>query len=128
MRAGRQQKQQTPPPFPRRPVFTLDDLARSGPEPRAREAARERVKYHVARGRLKVVSHGVYATVPPEVDPDSFTPDRYLVAAAVRNDAVVGHHSALELLGVAHSDWNICTVFTRRRRSPLALGSVQVLF
>jgi len=109
-------------------VFTLGDLAKMIARPNAREAARERVKYHVARGRLRAVSRGVYAMVPPDADPRAFVPDRYLAAAAIREDAVFSHHAALELLGVAHSDWNVCTVFTGRRRGPLALGSVRILF
>lgn len=127
MRTKRQSKSLTP-AIPRRPVFTLDSLAETIARPNAREAARERVKYHVAEGRLKVVSRGVYATVPSDVDPRTFVPDRYLAAAAVRADAMFSHHAALELLGAAHSDWNVCTVLTERRRSPLALGSVRVLF
>jgi len=127
MRARRQPNPTTP-ALPRRAVFTLEDLTRTIARPRAREAARERVKYHVARGRLRVVSRGVYATVPPGVDPRSYMPDRYLAAAAIREDAVFSHHAALELLGAAHSDWNVCTVFTERRRTPLALGSVRILF
>lgn len=109
-------------------MFRLDDLAKTIARPNAREAARERVKYHVARGRLKVVSRGVYATVPPAVDGRTFEPDRYLVAAAVRDDALFSHHAALELLGAAHSDWNVCTVLTGRRRGPLVLRNVRVLF
>jgi len=114
------------PPFPYRPVFTLDAFTQhlNG----RRDRARERVKYHVARGRLKVVARGVYAVVPPGRSPASYYPDRYLVAAAVRPDALLSHHAALELLGAAHSDWNVCTAFTARRRQPLQLNGVKVVF
>jgi predicted transcriptional regulator of viral defense system len=77
---------------------------------------------------VKVVSRGVYAAVPPGIDPKSFQPDRYLVASAVRSDAIFSHHAALELLGAAHSDWNVSSVFTSRRRPSLAMNGASVLF
>ena len=37
-------------------------------------------------------------------------------------------NGALDLLGVAHSDWNVATVFTARRRRKLALGRLEIRF
>lgn len=79
----------------------------------------ERLKHHSKRGRLKRITRGVYATVPPGVDPGQHRPDPFLVAVTVRPDAVFSHHSALELLGVGHSTWKRCTVWTASRRTPL---------
>ena len=45
----------------------------------------------------------------------------FLVAAGIRPDAVVSRHSAFELLGAAHSVWNVVTVQTESRRNPLRL-------
>jgi len=45
------------------------------------------------------------------------------VAASLRSDAVFSHHSALELLGAGHSDWNVCTAFTAERHAVLRWGS-----
>ena len=61
------------------------------------------LKYYLKAGRLKPVSRGVYAVVPPEASIDQFQPDPILVAVVVQPDGVLSHHSALELLGVAHS-------------------------
>ncbi len=71
----------------------------------------------------------LYAVVPPGVEAHRFEPDRYLVAAALRPDAVFSHHSALELLGAAHSDWSACTAYGRgpRRRLSLPRSSVELL-
>jgi len=101
------------------PVFTLDDLAAvaGGKEPR--RTARERVKYYVETGRLRRLSRELYAVVPPNARRDTFAPDPFLVAAALRNDAVFCHHSALELLGAGHSDWKVCTAFTGERPASL---------
>ncbi len=107
-------------------VFSLEEMARALAI--GEKAALARLKYHRQRGRVKSVSKGIYASVPPGVDAGGFQPDRYLTVTAVRPDAIFSYHAALELLGAAHSDWSECTVFTRRRRSPLSLGSVRIRF
>lgn len=94
------------------PVFSLDDLAKvaGGRDPRAR--ARERVKYYAETGRVRRLARELYAAVPAGAQADNYAPDAFLVAAALRADAVFSHHSALELLGAAHSDWSVCTAYT----------------
>lgn len=111
------------------PVFSLKSAATglgSPDEPTSRTI--ERLKHHLGRGRIKRVAREIYAAVPYGIDPDRFQPDRYLVATVVRPDGVISHHAALELLGAAHSDWNECTILTRRRRAPIALDGVTVRF
>lgn len=112
----------------RNPVFTLSELRQALGDARNRSVALDRVKYYLKRGKLKPVSRGVYATVPPGVEPAGFKADRFLVAVAVRPDGVFSHHSALELLGWAHSDWSVCSVFTGRRHAPLTFDRVRLLF
>ncbi len=110
------------------PVFTLEDLRRALGGARGRRAALERVKYYLKRGKLKPVSRGVYAAVPGGVKAAAFKPDRFVVAAAVRPDSVFSHHSALEILGAAHSDWNVCSAFTAKRHAPIEVAGVKHLF
>jgi hypothetical protein len=111
----------------RHPVFRLEQAARAFGH-QDRRATLERLRYHVSAGRLKQVTRGVYARVPLGVDPHSFRPDAYLVALALRPDGVFSHHSALELLGAAHSEWNVVTVLTTRRREPLQLDGQSIEF
>ncbi len=114
--------------FERHPVFSLDEAAGALLPPRGRAGTVERLKYHLAKGRLKRVSREIYAVVPRGMSADTFQPDVFLAAFTVRPEAVFSHHSALELLGVAHSVWNRCTVYCAPRRSSLAVGSNAVLF
>lgn len=116
--------------FLRHPVFTLDTFRREG-EQRGlpRTALAERVKYGLERGRLKLLARGVYAVVPPGAEADRFAPDRFLVTAALADDAVLAYHSALEVLGFAHSVYRDVYYLTARRRKDLRLpdGRVRAL-
>ena len=112
--------------FAQTPVFTLGEFA--GILNLTPAQAKERAKYHLKVGRLRALERGLYAVVPAGRRSAEFLPDRFLVAAAARPDAIFSHHAALELLGAAHSDWNACTVFTSRRRRRLVLGSTEIRF
>jgi len=109
-------------------VFNLDEAVRVLAPSGGRRATLERLKYSAARGKLKKLVRGVYASVPPGVESVKFQPDRFLVAAALRPDAIFSHHSALELLGAAHSEWRLCTAYSGRRSQPFALDGLELRF
>jgi predicted transcriptional regulator of viral defense system len=113
--------------FDRYAVFNLEQARRAFDQPN-RRATMERLRYHVSTGRLKAVARGIYASVPPGVRPSAFRPDAFLVAVAVRPDAAFSHHSAWELLGAAHSVWNVVTVQTESRRRSLHLEAGRIDF
>jgi predicted transcriptional regulator of viral defense system len=46
----------------------------------------------------------------------------------VRPDGVFAYHSALQLLGAAHSEWNRVIILTTRRRRPIRLGMATLEF
>lgn len=109
-------------------VFNLDEAAQELAPPGGRKATLERLKYAVTQGRLKKLARGVYASVPPGMEPAKFLPDRFLSAVALRPDAVFSHHSALELLGAAHSEWRLCTAYSARRSQPFDLDGIELRF
>jgi predicted transcriptional regulator of viral defense system len=109
-------------------VFSIDEATRALAPPGGRLGTVERLKYHLEAGRLKLVTRGVYTVVPPGVAGARFRPDPILVAAAVRPDGTFSHHSALELLGVAHSMWSQFTLYTGHRRKPLRLDGTTIRF
>jgi predicted transcriptional regulator of viral defense system len=110
------------------PVFSLDEAAAALDSPRGRAGTIERLKYYLGKRRLKLLTRGIYAVVPPGVRPQQFHPDPFLTASAVRPDAVFSHHSALELMGAAHSLWRQITLYTERRRKPLCIDAFDILF
>ena len=114
--------------FARHPVFSLDQAEEAMAPPGGRPAMVQRLKHHLSSGRLLHVARGLYAVVPAGFEASEFRPDPFLVAAAARPDAVFCHHSALELLGAAHSVWNECTAYTARPRRPISLADGTVSF
>jgi predicted transcriptional regulator of viral defense system len=114
--------------FANNPVFSLDEAATKLDSPRGRIGAVERLKYYLKTDRLKLVTRGIYAVVPPGGVFSNFQPDQFLVAQTVRKDAIFSYHSALELLGTAHSTWNQCMLYTTQRRSQLVLKNSSIHF
>jgi predicted transcriptional regulator of viral defense system len=90
--------------------------------------ARNQLKHHLTRGSIKAVARGLYAAVPPGLDAKRFHPDPFLVAVAARPNGIFSYHSALELLGAAHSVWGECTMHCDRRRGPIEVGTTRILF
>jgi predicted transcriptional regulator of viral defense system len=110
--------------FATHPVFSLGEATSTLNPPGGRKTMVERLKHHLQKGRLMTVTRGIYAVVPAGASPAEFRPDPFLTAVAVRPDAVFSHHSALELLGAAHSVWNQVTLYTEKRRRPAGFWSV----
>lgn len=114
--------------FATHPVFSLDDATTTLKLQGGRAGVVERLKYHLETGRLKLVIRGVYAVVPAGAKAKEFRTDPFLVAAVFRPGSVFSHHSALELLGVAHSVWNKCTLYAKGRRRPLLVNGTILRF
>lgn len=111
------------------PVFSLADAERELRPEGGRAALVNRFKHHLRTGRLKVAARGVYAVVPFGLDSKGFEPDPFLVAAALRPDAVFAFHSALQLLGTAHTTWHEVTAFSRAKRAgPMTLVTTWIRF
>ena len=111
--------------FVRHPILTLEAWAEFLGGPHKKAQARDRAKYYCGTGRLRLLTRGLYAVVPPGADPEHFLPDPYLVAAALRGDAILSHHTALDLLGRAHSVFHLFPYLTRRPRRALRFGGME---
>lgn len=109
-------------------VFNLDEAVQALSPAGGRKATLERLKYAARRGKLKKLARGVYASVPPGVTPAKFQPDRFLTAAALRPGAIFSHHSALELLGAAHSEWQRCTAYSAGRSQAFDVDDLELRF
>lgn len=74
--------------------------------------------YYAKIGRIKPIRRKLYVVVPPNQSADSVLIDPYLVAGKVTEDAIIGYHSALELLGVAYSSFGQLTYITLQKSKP----------
>ena len=111
--------------FARHPVLTLDKWANALGGQKALSRAAARARYHLGTGRLRRVARGVYAVVPPGARARGFQPDPYLVAAALRTDAILSHHAALDLLGAAQSVFHRFTYLTSSPRRVVRLDGTE---
>ena len=123
-----EQKLKTTDFFATHPIFSLDEAVNVMTPGGKRISIVDRLKYHLKTGRLKRVTREIYAVVPPAVSVENFRPDPLMVAHAMQPAGIFSHHSALELLGAAHSVWNQYTLYITRRRRPLLLDGVTIRF
>ncbi len=80
----------------RYPVLTRDELQRYLDQEYTRNSkSRDMLlSYHLRRGNMIRVRRGIYATVPPGSDPQTYPVDPYLIAAKSAPDAVLAYHTA----------------------------------
>jgi predicted transcriptional regulator of viral defense system len=113
--------------FASHPVFTHEEFvaSRMVVAGRSRRTADSLLRQHGLRGRIKHVRRGLYATVPPGVDPARFEPDAYLLISKVAHDAIVSHHAALQFHGRVYSIWHRYTFLTLRNMRRFRVGSAE---
>jgi predicted transcriptional regulator of viral defense system len=106
--------------FARHPVFRFEEFraAHQSSGTRSPATTGSVLKQHVVRGNLINVRRGLYARVPEDADPATFRVDPYLLGSRLSDDAVIAYHSALQLLGKAHSQSQQITYLTIRRAKP----------
>lgn len=106
--------------FTQHSVFRFDEFRAAHRErgDRSPQTTRAVLKQHVAAGRLIHIRRGLYARVPEGENSVQYCVDPFLIASRVAKDAVIAYHSALELLGKAHSTSSRLTYLTAQRAKP----------
>jgi len=109
--------------FAAHPVFTLGEFAQAGDSgARAVSTAKTLLARQVDAGRIVRVRRGLYATVPPGVEPARAAVDPFLLASRLADDAVVAYHAALQFRGKAYSIWRRFHYVTSRPSRPLSFS------
>jgi hypothetical protein len=90
--------------------------------------AQFRIYYHLRKGKVARAAAGIYAVIPPGPSSRRFSPDPFLVAAALEPDGIFSHHAALELLGASHSEFRICSLWASSYRRRVSLGETELRF
>ncbi len=114
--------------FASHPVFTHEEfVAKRTTARRSRHTSNSLLAKYLRAGRLVHVRRGIYAAVPPGIDPNAFCPDPYLVACRLRQDAAVAYHSALEFHGRAYSVWKRYQYATAAKTQPCAFRGLEFI-
>jgi predicted transcriptional regulator of viral defense system len=113
--------------FAKHPVFRFEEFraAHQAAGGRSPETTGSVLKQHVAAGNLLNVRRGLYARVPDGATAATFRVDPYLLASRLSEDAVIAYHSALQLLGKAHSQSQRLTYLSARRAKPFVFQDTE---
>lgn len=92
-------------------VVTFDDIVqKASPIIEAAPNRRYIYKKYVVRlvqaGRLHRIRKNLYLVLSPLQKPETYMPDKILIAAKIKRDYYLGYHTALEYYGCAQSLWN----------------------
>ncbi|MEA3547147.1 MAG: transcriptional regulator [Thermodesulfobacteriota bacterium] len=111
--------------FRKHPVFTGKelDMHLSATGKLGHRAKESLLAYHRKTGHVVLVRRGLYAVIPPGADADSYPIDPFLVAAKMTRDAVLSHHSALDIHGRAYSVQEHFTYSASRPLPPFTFRS-----
>jgi predicted transcriptional regulator of viral defense system len=85
------------------------------------------LQHHLRSGRLLLLRPGLYAVVQPGTDPAQWPVDMFLLSSRLTDDAVISHHSALELLGYAYTTQQRVVITTRHSMRPFQFRGVDVV-
>lgn len=90
--------------FSAHPVFRREEYAKAVRRPTDDKVVTSMLSQHLKAGNIRRVARGVFASVPPHGDAQTWVMDRFLAASRLKSDAVIAYHSALELHGCAYTD------------------------
>lgn len=112
------------------PVFTRTEFAAflgAGGHTASPNTVTALLQHHLRSGRLVLLRPGLYAVVQPGTNPVACPVDMFLVSSRLTDDAVISHHSALELLGYAYTTGQRIVITTRRSTRPFQFRGVDVV-
>ncbi len=107
--------------FRRHPVFTRVEMEQylSSHQDVDSRTVESLLGYHKKAGHLITVRRGLYAVIPNGSTPDRYPIDPFLITAKLTKDAVLSHHTALEIHGNSYSVHERFTYTASRPLSPL---------
>jgi predicted transcriptional regulator of viral defense system len=107
------------------PVFRHDEFAawKTQHKPLKAISINTALQHYIKIGRLIGIRRGLFAVVPPDQTPETFSVDAYLIAARVAPDSILAYHTALELHGVAYSFFGVSTFLSRQKNKPFEFNN-----
>jgi predicted transcriptional regulator of viral defense system len=94
--------------FYQHPVFTIQEFTEFLRQHGQKNLGTQRalLAYHKQKGHVVSLRRGLFAVVPPLIEPQHLSVDPYLIMGRVAEDATIAYHSALDLHGFAYSIYN----------------------
>ncbi|MDD2676484.1 MAG: hypothetical protein PHP75_03320 [Methylacidiphilaceae bacterium] len=107
------------------PVFTRTEFAAAFGRPASAATVTSLLQHHLRAGNIKRVRREVFAAVPAHLAADRMVIDRFAAASKLRSDGILGFHSALELHGIAYSEFSELQIISagRTERVNLPFGA-----
>jgi predicted transcriptional regulator of viral defense system len=111
------------------PVFTRAEFAAAFGHPAGAANVTSLLRHHLRAGNIKRISREVFAAVPAHLAAERLVIDRFAAASKLRSDGVLGFHSALELHGIAYSEFNEVQLISagRTERVDLPFGACRFI-
>jgi predicted transcriptional regulator of viral defense system len=103
------------------PVFTRVEFAAVFGHPASAANVTSLLRYHLRAGNIKRLGQEVFAAVPAHLAAERMVTDRFAAAHKLRPDGVLGFHSALELHGLAYSEFNEVQLISAGRTERVVL-------
>src|ERR1700757_1719234 len=103
------------------PVFTRAEFAATFGYPTGATNVTSLLRYHLRSGNIKRVGHEVFAAVPDHLAAERMVVDRFAAASKLRPDGILGFHSALELHGIAYSEFSEVQLISAGRAELMSL-------
>lgn len=108
--------------FNQHPVFTIEELC-SVFKKQKRNSIYNNLKYYLKKKKVRHAKRGVYYVIPDASSPDKYCPDSILLASRLSKDSVLAFHSALEIMGYAHSVFHRFFYYSNFRKRKFSFRS-----
>ena len=102
-----------------RPVFTLDELREYFSMQNGGREASDMILHNKRMGRVGMIKEGLYFAVRPGQSTSEAPVDPFLLASKIASNAVLAFHTALDLMGFGHSQFNTYYCLSNRFRPVL---------
>lgn len=111
--------------FETHPVFRFEEFAQFMQSQGTERVAswRQQLSYHQKVGNLVHIRKFLYAVKPTSIVKEEFWIDPYLIACKAAPDAILSHHTALELYNLAYTIFEELTFLTSQAVKPFTYQS-----
>lgn len=104
-------------------VFTWEEFVGELGQDRTEQTLRTLIRNYLESQKIGKVKSGLYYRIKSKNKQS--TPDKYLIGSKLAKDAVLGYHTAFEMLGYAHSVSSKVYVLTNSRVRPIEFQQVK---